>query len=159
MSGKSQYPVVLGPNAVTASNLPVNSPGMSWQTTNPAIGFLPLNNNTNQTGSAPSGLLNGVMTGTTTIYTQIIDVSRVDNIGLEITYTGTGTGTISVMVSNSSLNFYALTFSPALTQPSGSSGGYAIDLNQLPFKYMYLQYVNNSGSGTLTTYMQCKDLN
>lgn len=99
------------------------------------------------------------MASTNTIYSQIIDISKMDNIGLEVTWTGTPTGTFSVMVSNSAINFYALTFVPALAQPSGSAGGYAVDLNQVPFKYIMLQYVNASGSGTLTVYGQNKDLN
>lgn len=86
-------------------------------------------------------------------------MSLIDNIGLEVTWTGTPTGTFQVMVSNSGINFYALTFNPALTQPSGTAGGYAIDLNQLPFKYLMLQYTNASGSGALTIYGQQKDVN
>ncbi len=99
------------------------------------------------------------MASTNTIYSQIVDISKMDNQGLEVTYTGTPTGTISVMVSNSGINFYALTFNPVLTQPAGGAGGYAINLNQLPFKYMMIQYVNASGAGTLTVYGQQKDLN
>ena len=57
MSGKNQYPVVLGPSAPIGQQ---NSPGMSWQTTSPVIGFLPQNN---QQGSSPSGILQGVMSG------------------------------------------------------------------------------------------------
>ena len=159
MSGKNQAPIVLGPNAITASGLPVNSPGMSWQSVNPVTGFLPLNINSQSQGSPPSGLLNGVMSGTNTIYTQIVDVSRMDNAGLEVTWTGSPVGTFQVMVSNSGINFYALTFNPALAQPAGSAGGYAVDLNQLPFKYFMLQYTNTSGSGVLNVYAQVKDLN
>ena len=159
MSGKNQTPITLGPLAPTVSNLPANSPGMSWQSTNPATGFYPQNMTVQGQGSAPSGLLNGVMSGTNTIYTQIVDVSRIDNCGLEVTWTGTPTGTFTVQVSNSGINFYALTFSPALAQPAGSAGGYAVDLNQLPFKYFMLQYTNSSGSGVLTVYAQVKDLN
>lgn len=142
MSGKNQFPIAF-----------------NWQSTNPATGFLPLNNNTQGQGSAASGTLNGSMSGTNTIYSQILDVSRMDNQGLEVTWTGTPTGTFQVMVSNSGINFYALTFNPALGQPSGSAGGYAVDLNQLPFKYVMLQYTNSSGSGSLTVYGQQKDLN
>jgi hypothetical protein len=159
MSGKNQTPITLGPLAPTVSTLPANSPGFSWQATNPATGFLPLNITSQQQGSAPSGLLNGAMASTNTIYTQIVDISRMDNMGLEVTWTGTPTGTFSVMVSNSGINFYALTFSPTLTQPAGTAGGYAVDLNQLPFRYVMLQYTNSTGSGTLTAYGQVKDLN
>ncbi len=82
-----------------------------------------------------------------------------DNAGLEVTWTGTPTGVFEVQVSNSGISFYSLTFDPVLGQPAGSSGGYAIDLNQLPFKYLLLKYTNASGSGTLTVYGQQKDLN
>jgi len=139
MSGKNQYPVVF-----------------NWQSTNPTTGFLP---NPNQGGSIPSGVVNGAMASTNSIYSQIIDISKMDNQGLEVTWTGTPTGTIQVLVSNSGINFYALTFNPILTQPGGSPGGYVINLNQLPFKYMILEYTNASGTGTLTVYAQNKDLN
>lgn len=139
MSGKNQYPI------------PFN-----WQSTSPITGFLPTHSSG---GSTPSGVVNGVMASTNTIYSQIVDVSKMDNSGLEVTWTGTPTGTFSVLVSNSGINFYPLTFNPVLTQPGGSAGGYAVNLNQLPFKYLLLQYVNASGAGVLTVYGQNKDLN
>jgi len=99
------------------------------------------------------------MASTNTIYSQILDISTIDNFGLEVTWTGTPTGTFQVMVSNSGINFYALTFNPALGQPGGSGGGYAVDLNNLPFKYIMLQYANASGTGVLSVYGQQKDVN
>ena len=132
--------------------------GLSWQSTNPATGFLPLNANT-QNGSIPSGVYTGTMASTNTIYSQILNITRMDNAGIEITWTGTPTGTIQIMCSNSGINFYALTFSPLLNQPAGSGGGYLIDLNQVPFTYFMIQYTNTSGSGSLTAYAQLKDLN
>lgn len=139
MSGKNQFPVVF-----------------NWQSSNPQTGFLP---NPNQSGSIASGVVNGVMTTTATIYSQIIDISKMDNQGLEVTWTGTPTGVFSVLVSNSGVNWPALTFDPVLAQPDGSASGYAVNLNQLPFKYMMLKYVNASGTGVLTVYGQNKDLN
>ena len=73
----------------------------------------------------------GAMSGTNTIYSQILDVStitRADNIGLEITWTGTPVGTIQIMCSVSDTTFYALTFNPALTQLAGTGGGYLMDI-------------------------------
>jgi len=142
MSGKNQFPPVI-----------------NWQSTSPVIGFLPANTNQNGGGSAPSGTLAGTMSSTNTIYTNILELSRMDNVGLEVTWTGTPTGTFQVMGSNSGATFYALTFSPVLTQPAGAAGGYLIDLTQYPFKYLMLQYTNVSGSGTITVYGQAKDLN
>lgn len=111
-------------------------------------------------GSIPSGVFNGAMSGTNTIYSQIIDVSRMDNIGLEINWTGTPTGTISINVSDSGINFYPLTsFNNTLPQPAGSAGGYPVTLTMLPFKYLMLKYINISGTGVLNVYGQVKDLN
>lgn len=142
MSGKNQYYNVF-----------------NWQSTDPRTAFLPVNNNTVNKGSEPSGVTGGTMSGTNTIYSQILDVSRMDNIGLEVAWTGTPAGTFSILVSNSGINFNALTFDPPLAQPSGADGGEAIDINQLPFKYMLLRYTNTTGAGTLTVYGQNKDLN
>jgi len=139
MSGKNQYVSTL-----------------NWQSTNPITGFLPANF---AGGSRPSGVVSGVMTDSSTIYSNMLDVAKMDSIGLELTWTGTPTGTISVMASNSGINAYSLTFSPVLGQPAGSAGGYVIDLSLYPFRYLYIQYVNSSGTGALTSYLQLKDLN
>lgn len=141
MSGKNQYPFT-----------------ENWQSTSPVPTFRPVVAMWGG-GSQPSGILTGTMSGTNTIYSNIIDISRMDNVGLEVAWTGTPVGTFSVMVSNSGINFNALTFNPPLAQPAGSAAGMAIDLNQVPFKYLMLQYTNASGSGVLTVYGQSKDLN
>lgn len=134
---------------------------VNWQSTNPATGFLPLNNNTNHGGSQPSGNTTGAMAGTNVIYSQIVDTSRLDNIGIEVNFnvTGGATGTLEVMGSVSGVNFYALTFVPPLAQPAGAGLGYLIDLNQYPWQYILLRYTNASGTGTMTAYVQYKDVN
>jgi hypothetical protein len=141
MSGKNQSPIIF-----------------NWFTTNPSLTLLPLAVNQSQYPLS-GGVQSGVMTGTSTIYSQIFDVSRMDNCGLEVSWTGTPTGTFAVFYSNSGINFYSLTFTPALAQPSGSAGGYLVNVNQEPFKWMQLQYTNTSGTGALTVYGQIKDLN
>jgi hypothetical protein len=143
--GKAQFPATL-----------------NWQTTSPVTGFLPAPGPGQDWAgnSRPlSGVVNGVMSGTNTIYTNILGIRQTDNQGLEVTWTGNPTGTIQVMVSNSGINFYALTFSPALAQPAGSAGGYVISMTALPFQYMFVQYTNTSGSGTISVYSQCKSNN
>lgn len=141
MSGKNQYPVTF-----------------NWSATDPRTGFLPVSA-VYGGGSKPSGTVGGAMASTNVIYSQILDKSRMDNVGLELNWTGTPTGTLQVMCSNSGLNFYALTFNPSLGQPAGSASGELINLNQVPFKYILLIYTNTSGSGTLTAYGQLCDLN
>lgn len=111
------------------------------------------------------------MTGTSQINSAVQNVQNFDNLGLEIAWTGTPTGTITVngAVNNPNTNPYsatnpisannALTFDPILDQPAGADGGYLIDLNQFPFPYIQVQYVNSSGSGTLNVYIFEKDIN
>jgi hypothetical protein len=101
----------------------------------------------------------GSMAGTATITSPTFNANNLDNVGLEVSWTGTPTGTISVLASISNENFYALTFDPTLTQPAGSPGAYLINLNQVPFPYVQVQYVNSSGSGTLDVWLSGKDLN
>lgn len=139
MSGKNQFPNIY-----------------NWQSANPATTFQPT---PYQTGSLPSGMVGGTMASTNTIYSNIIDVSKMDNIGLQVDWTGTPTGTFSVQASNNGTTFHAVVFNPVLAQPSGSAGGYVVDINQYPWKYIMLQYTNASGAGTLTVYGQNKDLN
>lgn len=103
-----------------------------------------------------SGVTAGAMASTNTIYSNILDISNYDNSGLEISWTGTPTGTVSVLGSVSGTFFFPLTFNPVLGQPAGSAGGYGVDLNFFPWKFIMLQYVNASGSGSLSAYAQYK---
>lgn len=118
-----------------------------------------LNSNPYNQNLPLSGVKTGTMSGTNTIYSNVQDTFNFDNSGLIVTWTGTPTGTISVLVSNRGDVFYSLTFDPAITQPAGSAGGYAINLNQIPFRYVAVQYTNASGSGVLTVDICQKDLN
>lgn len=127
-----------------------NSFQLNWQSASP----IPFSPNT-----PLSGILTGTMANTNTIWSNIQDLSNTDNQGLEITWTGTPTGTISILGSESGVNFYALTFAPALIQPAGSGGGYGVDLNQFPWRYLLVEYVNASGTGVLIVWLGSKDLN
>lgn len=138
MSGKNQGPITL-----------------NWQSTNPQTGFDPVRQ---PHGTNPSGVVSGAMASTNVIYTNIIDVSRMDNLGYEIAWTGTPNGTVLVLVSNSGLNWSQLTIA-GFVQPVGSANNFALSLNQVPFRYLMFQYTNSSGSGTLAIYGQQKDLN
>jgi hypothetical protein len=126
----------------------------NWQSTNPATGWNSLGGVRPPPGS---GTLAGAMASTNTIYSQIIDMATMVLNGLELTWTGTPTGVFTVNGSCSGVNFYSLTYSPALTQPAGASGGYLIDNFHWGFRYLMLQYVNASGSGSLTVYGHQKD--
>jgi hypothetical protein len=109
---------------------------------------------------------NGVMTSTNTLISAAQNLQNFDNNGLEVTWTGTPTGSLAILGSVSAvipqaaaINYYSLTFNPALDQPAGAPGGYLIDLNNFPFPYMQFQYTNMSGNGVLNVYLYSKDLN
>lgn len=103
---------------------------------------------------------NGVMTGTNTIhFASPAMVENIDNIGVQIDFTGTPTGTISILGSNNGSIYHALTFNPVLAQPAGSAGGYLVSLNQFPYRWLDVQYVNASGVGVLNVWILGKDLN
>ncbi len=108
--------------------------------------------------SLPAGTTAGVMASTNVIYTNILDVTTMDDLGLEVTWTGTAIGTIEIMGSVSGAVFYALTFDPVLGQPAGSSSGYLIDLQQFPFPYLMVKYTNSSSTGSITTWVCAKDI-
>lgn len=107
-------------------------------------------------------IMNQAVSGTNTYNApspQPFNAANLDNLGLQVTFTGTMAGTLSVMCSIDGKNYQSLTFSPVLSQPAGSNLSYLIDLNQLPFPYLQIQYINASGSGTLIVYLSAKDLN
>ena len=105
-------------------------------------------------------LLNAAaMSGTSTILSAVQSIQYYDNIGLEISWTGTPTGTISILASISDVNFYPYAPALTLTQPAGSAGGYLLNLNQVPYPYIKVQYVNSSGTGALSVWVSAKDLN
>ena len=136
MSGKNQFPTLL-----------------NWQSIDPSIGFTPNGNNYGG-GSKPSGVSPGVMTGTNTIYSNILDVSRMDNIGIDYLWVGSAVGALSILASVSGSRFSSLTL--PTSQPAGVDGKMNVSLNQFPYKFIMLKYVNASGSGVLTVDAQNK---
>jgi hypothetical protein len=99
------------------------------------------------------------ISSTNTVTSPSTYIGNLDNIGCMVKYTGTPTGTLTVNVSNDNVIFTSLTFTPAITQPSGSPLTFGIDLNQVPWPYLEFIYTNASGSGTLTISIFGKDLN
>lgn len=142
LSGKNQAPLSL-----------------NWQSTDPRTGFLP---NHGQSGSVPSGNASASMTGTAVRYSQIIDVAKMDSLGLELDWTGTAIGAFVVYASVSGASWYditALFLTPVISNPSGSNSGTLGGYKQYEYKYFLVKYTNASSTGTLTGYLQVKDLN
>ena len=123
-----------------------------WQANNPQTNFLPTP--ANGPGTQSSKVVNGIATGTNTIYTNIIPISRIDNTGIEVAWTGNPVGTLSVIVSCSGNNWSALTFT--FQQPAGSAGNMYLNLTDLGGGFLMLAYTNTSGSGTISAYARNK---
>lgn len=105
-------------------------------------------------------LMNAVPVSSTNIYTSVpFNATNLDNIGLDIIFTGTMTGNLYVTCSIDGIDYQPLTFNPVLPQPSGTNLEYLVSLNQLPFPYLEIYYINVSGTGTLTVKLSAKDLN
>ena len=104
-------------------------------------------------------IVNGTMTGTATILSSPQNIQNIDNVGLQISWTGAAVGTISILGSIDGITYYPITFNPTLTQPNNNAGGYLVSLNQLPFSWLKFQYVNSSSTGTLNVALCQKDLN
>jgi hypothetical protein len=102
------------------------------------------------------------MTGTAVRYSQILDVSRMDSLGLELDWTGTPVGAFVLYASVSGSSWYdvtALFLTPAIANPSGSNLGTLAGYKQYEYKYFLVKYTNASSTGTLSGYLQVKDLN
>jgi hypothetical protein len=102
---------------------------------------------------------NQSVSGTNTVTSQSTFIGNLDNVGVQVIYTGSPTGNLSVNISNDGVNFNALSFSPSISQPTGSALSFGINLSQLPWPYVQFSYTNSSGSGTLTVSIFGKDLN
>ena len=126
---------------------------------NSIIGQQPANVPSSQWAVAPT-IMSQAVSGTNTYNSGPIQAGNKDNIGLQITFIGTMTGTLSICVTNNpNIVGDTLSFNPTIVQPSGSNLEFSISLNQLPWPYYSVNYVNSGGSGTLTVTQSAKDLN
>lgn len=92
------------------------------------------------------------------------DVQFLDNMGIQVTWTGTPVGVLKVLVSNDVanptdgipvVNWSELDFGTAI-QIDNTNSDLLININQLPFKWIALEYVRTSGTGTITAQFTSK---
>ena len=102
------------------------------------------------------------MTGTVT--SSAYDIRNQDNVSIQLNFSGTPTGVFNIQgsVDYQQLvyppnpgNWISLVLSP-MPIASGSAGNILLDLNQLSFPYIRVQYVPTSGTGTLDAYVSTK---
>ncbi len=106
-----------------------------------------------------AGASPGVMTGTSTILSNVQNIANFDNCCIAISWTGTAVGTISILESADGVQYDAIVFSPALAQPAGTAGQYTINLALIPAQFIKVKYVNASATGSLYAYIFSKDMN
>lgn len=99
------------------------------------------------------------VSGTSTYTSLPINIKNTDNVGLQLVWTGTPTGTFTILHSPDGVLYDSITLSPLITQPAGSAGHWSVVLQQDPFQWVKVQYVNASGSGTVDVIVTAKDLN
>lgn len=101
-----------------------------------------------------SGDMSGDVTG------PAVQMSFMDNVGIQVKWTGTPTGTLDVQVSLDPMNlgWQSVPFSPTPTQPAGSSGTDWYEVNQSPAAYVRLIYTRMSGTGTLNAKIAIKSV-
>ena len=102
------------------------------------------------------------------VTSAVTNIEYMDNIGIQLGFTGTPTGTFAVQVSadyaqdqfgnvSNAGNWVALTLSPS-PAASGSGDNIYIDLNQLSAPWVRVVYTRTSGTGTLNAFLTSKML-
>lgn len=111
---------------------------------------------------------NGVMTGTSVLTSPAVHILNLDNVYLQLDFTGTPTGTFAVQVSGDHTqdqegnvlvagHWVTLVLNPA-PAAAGSALDIGIDLNQLGAPYVRVVYTNTSGVGVLNGFVSGKGL-
>ncbi len=91
-----------------------------------------------------------------TITSLATNIKLIDNVCMELVWTGTPVGTFQLLGSVTGNNYFPIALTP--TAPAGSSGGTLVDLNQLSFPWIKLVYTKTSGTGTLNAWIGGKQL-
>lgn len=99
------------------------------------------------------------VTGTNTYLSLPIGIKNLDQVGLQLIWTGTPTGVFTVLHSPDGNLYDSITVNPSITQPAGSAGHWSVVLQFDPYQWVRVQYVNASGSGTVDVIVTAKDAN
>jgi hypothetical protein len=112
-------------------------------------------------------IVNGDMS-TPTITSAVTNIQFLDNIGIQLNFTGTPVGTFQVQVSadyaqdnlgnvQNPGNWIPITL-PITPDAGGVAGQIYIDLNQLSAPWLRVVYGSSSGTGVLNGYLTAKEL-
>lgn len=102
-----------------------------------------------------------------TLTSNVIDIRYLDDIAIQLIFTGTPTGTFAVQ---GSLNYSSTPLAPAVSGTwtslvlspspvaSGAADNILINLVQLAFPYIRIVYTKTGGTGTLSAYVSGKSI-
>ena len=104
----------------------------------------------------------------TSITSPVTNVQFLDNISVQLNFTGTPTGTFAIEVSvdyaqdaqgvvTNAGNWVALPLTPT-PSASGAADQIIIDLNQISQPWMRMVYTAGSGAGSLNMYVTAKEI-
>lgn len=106
----------------------------------------------------------GVMTGTNVLTSPVINLNFLDNLGVQLHFTGTPTGTFQVQVSadynpttHNAGHWVAIVLDP-VPVAAGAPDDIYIDMNQLSAPWVRVVYTNASGSGVLDGFATAKSV-
>lgn len=112
------------------------------------------------------------MSGTNIYISSVTGILYRDSVAYQMTWTGIPTGTFDVQgsvdynaglpqsagdLNNGTWTSVALTPAPTATG-SGGASNILINMNQLSFPYVRIQYTNSTGSGVMAIYTTAKSL-
>lgn len=94
---------------------------------------------------------------TATVTSSTTDIRFLDNIAVELVWTGTPTGTFDFQGSLDNSNFVSVSVSPAIAA-TGAADKALVNFEGLAFAYFRVVYTKTSGTGTLTAYICGKSI-
>lgn len=110
-----------------------------------------------------NGIANSDMSAAS-ITSDPTNVLFMDNVQVQLNYTGTPTGTFQVQVSSdydpttaTAGNWVPIPFGSTISA-TGAADQIILDMNQLPAPWVRVVYTRSSGSGTLNMYLTAKEV-
>lgn len=91
------------------------------------------------------------------ITSKVQDVKFIDNVSIELAWTGAPVGTLAIYESLTGVNFGDPLQIP-INNPNGSAKSVVLDLNQLSGFWVKIVYTKTSGTGTLQGFIGGKEV-
>lgn len=113
----------------------------------------------------------GAMSGTATITSAASSIQTLDDVGVQLSWTGSPVGNFQIQISADYdpvtktagvwtpmlFNYWnGATFIPSVNLPTSEDSPYYIDMAWLSAPWIRVSYTNTSGSGVLTAYLCAK---